>query len=105
MHADLDGFKGAETKIGEEFGRGRCSQIEAGLPFFSILFPHQVRVEVLEILITSIFDGTLDRVAEEGGAPTSEDSSNALSSPNRPPSLEVALVELGIDLASAFDEI
>ena len=105
MHANLDGFKGAETNIREEFGRGRGSQIEAGLPFFSILFPHQVGVEVFEEFITPIFDSTLNRVAKEGWAPTSEDSSNTFSSADRPPSFEVALVEFRIDLASAFDEI
>jgi hypothetical protein len=94
LHADLDGFKGAKTNIGEEFGRGRGGQIETGLPLLGILLSHKLRVEVLEEFVAAVFRRPLDRVTKEGRTPTSEDSSNAFSPADSPPSFEVALVKL-----------
>lgn len=105
LHADLDRFEGAETKIGKELGGGRGRQKETGLPFFGVLLSHKSGVEVFEELVTSVLDGTLHGVAEKGWTPASKDSSDSLSPANRSPSFEVALVEVGIDLTSAFDEI
>jgi hypothetical protein len=105
LHAHLDGFKGAETNVGKEFSGSRGSQVETGLPLFRILLPHKPGVKVLEEFVSSILDGALNRVTEESWPPASKDSSDALSSTNLSPSLEVALVQVRIDLASAFDKI
>lgn len=105
MHPDLDCLKGTETNVGQELGRGGGSQVETGLPSFGVFLSHKARIEVLEKLIASILHRTLNGVAEESWAPASENSSDALSPAYLSPGLEIALVEIRVDLAPAFDEI
>lgn len=105
LHADLDSFKWAETKIGEKLSGSRGGQEETGLVFFGVFFSHKLGIEMLEELISSIFDTTLDGVTSESRTPASKDSSDTLSPPNLSPGLEIALVEIGVDLTSALDKI
>lgn len=105
LHPHLDGFERAETDIGNEFSRCGGGQVEDGLVLGSILFASQLAVEMLEVFVESVLSSTLHGVADESWADTGEDTAEALSLCNRRPRLEVALVELCIDLATAFDQI
>lgn len=42
LHADFDGFKGAEGDVGDEFGGGAGGKVERGLVFVSSLFAGEV---------------------------------------------------------------
>jgi len=60
---------------------------------------------MFEVFIESIFAGALDRVTNERGAPTGEDAADTFGAANLPPRFEVALVEIGVDLSTAFDKV
>ena len=105
LHADLDSFEWTKANIGDEFGRGRGSKVEQGLVLSSILFTNDAGVGMLEVLVEAVLACTLNRIPDEGWTPTSEDTADAFSTTNLAPGLEVALVQVGIDLSSAFDKI
>ena len=105
LHADLHGFEWAEGNIGDEFGRGRGSQVERGLVLISIFSPDEIRVEFLEEFISAVFESSLCAVTEEGRGPSGVDSTEAFSAADLAPSLEVTSVHLRVDLATTFDQI
>ncbi len=105
LHADLDSFERAKTKIGKKLGRSRGSQEETSLVFFGVFFSHKLGVEVLKEFISSIFETTLDGVTSESRTPASKDSSDTLSPADLSPGLDIALVKIRVDLTSALDEI
>jgi len=105
LHANLDSFERAKTNIGDQFSRSRGGQEEGGLILGSVLLTSQCGIQVLEVFVEAVFAGTLHGVTHEGRAPTSEDTSKAFTSVNLAPCLDVALVELRVDLSSALDEI
>lgn len=105
LHSDLDGFEWAETNVGNELSRGRSSQEQDGLIFGGVLFTRELGVEVFEIFVEAVFASTLDGIANEGRAPTGEDTANPLCSSNLFPCFPIAFVEVWVDLATALDQV
>lgn len=105
LHADLDGLEGAERNIGQEFCRGGRAQVQCCLVLVRVFGTSEVRILFLEKLIPAILERTLGRVTKEGRTPTGKDAANTFVSKNVTPSLEVALVQLRVDLASRLDKI
>ena len=67
LHANFDGFEGTETDVSEKLGRSRTSEIDPSLVFDSSLRSSQIRVELLEEFVASVFERALNAVAEESG--------------------------------------
>jgi hypothetical protein len=87
--------------------------------------PDKIAVEFLEVLVSSILESSLGlllglvsdssrnmllgglayTVAKESGTPTGEHAAETLGSTDCVEGLHVALVELRVNLATAFDEI
>lgn len=122
MHPHLDGLEGTERDIREKLGRRAGRQVQRRLPLLRLLRPYKITVEFLEEFIPTILEGTLGldcvsmqrcvrvseythRVAKESRAPTGEDPTQALCAVDLGPAFEIALVEVGIDLASTFDQV
>lgn len=105
LHSDLDSLERTETYIGNEFCRGGRRQVENGLVLGGSLLSSQLAVQVLEVFVEAILAGTLDGVSHERWAPTSKDTANALCFADLSPGFEVTFVEVGIDLASTFDQV
>ena len=66
---------------------------------------HLVAVQVLEVFIETVFTGALERVAHESRRPAEEDASDSFLGEDCAPCGEVGGVDLGIDLAPAFNEV
>ena len=105
LHADLDCFERAKTDVRNELGRGRSSQVKSGFVLLSSLFTCELAVEVLEVFVEAVFARALYRVTEKGWTEACEDTAETFSPCNDSPGLEIALVELRVDLTTAFDEI
>ena len=60
---------------------------------------------MLEVFIEAVFASTLHRVPDKGWAEASEDTTETFSPGNNAPGLEIAFVQLGVDLTAAFDKI
>ena len=103
LHANLDGFEWAESEISNEFSRSGGSQVDGCLVLGSVFRTDNVTIELLEILISSIFESSLGRVSKEGWGPSCVDTTETFGTSNLPPGLEVTGVQLGIDLTTAFD--
>ena len=99
LHADLDGFERAQRNVGKEFGGGGCSEEDNGVGGAR---RELLAVEVLEDFIETVLAGALQRVTDEGGRPTEEDTAQALFRVDHLPSFGVGLVELCVHLATAF---
>ena len=105
LHADLDSFEGTETNIRDEFCRSRTCEVDRSLVLPRIFLAGQLRVEVFEVLVEPIFGGSLHRVAKEGWGPTCEDPTNTFSAADQAPCLNVALIQVGVDLSTTLDQI
>jgi len=123
LHANFDSFERTERNVGKEFGRSRSRQVEPGFVLVRILSAGQIGIELLEPLISAIFEGTLGledisglsmspglrpsthRVAEQCWRATSVDTTDTFCTTDLAPSLKVALVHLWINLSTAFDKI
>ena len=102
LHADLDGLEGAEGHVGEEFGGGaRAEEDERAVCVGEEL----LAVEVLEVLVEAVLAGSLEGVAHEGGRPAEEDAAQTFFGEDGAPCGQVGGVDLGVDLAPAFDEV
>lgn len=102
LHPHFDRLKRTQGEIGEEFcgsGRGEVDDRFVGVR------EHLVPVGVLEHFVESIFPGALGAVADEGWRPAEEDTAEAFGSVDGAPGAEVGGVDLGIDLAAAFDQV
>lgn len=102
LHANLDGFKGAEEEVGNGFGGCRGTQVDERLVG---VWEELLAVVVLEDLVGSVFTSTLERIADKGGCPTEEDTAHTLLGSNLTPCLKVGLVQLVVHLSAALDEI
>lgn len=105
LHADLDSLKGTKGKIGQELGGGRGSKVEAGTVLDGSLGADGIGVGLFEVLVPPILEGSLGRISKECGAPASEDAADALCAVYLTPGLEIARVQLGVDLTAGLDEI
>lgn len=102
MHADLEGFEGAEEEVGDEFCGGGGSEEDERLGGVGEEF---LAVVVFECFVGSVFAGSLEGVADEGGGPACEDAAEAFLFEDCAPGLGVGFVEGGIDLTAAFYEV
>lgn len=105
LHPYLDGFKGTQSNVCEELSRRRGDEIESSLVLVSRLRTCEVRVRFLEVFIEAILEGTLGRVSEKSRAPTSEDTTDALTTEDLAPGLEVSSVQLWVHLPASLDQI
>ena len=100
MHAHFYRFEGAEGDVGEEFGGGGGAEID---DCFISIGKKSVAVEVFEDLVETVFPGALEGVADEGGGPAEEDAAETFFGEDGTPSGYVGFVDIGVDLAAAFD--
>ena len=100
LHAHLDGLERAQRDVSEELGGRGCRKENdcLGRPGSQFL-----AVQVLEDLVEAVLAGALERVADECGRPPCEDAAQPFLRVNQLPCLRVGLVQLGVDLAAAFD--
>jgi hypothetical protein len=105
LHSNLDRFEGAQPNIGDEFRGSRTGQEDQSLVLGSSFLTSKLAVEVLEVFVEAIFACSLYRVTHESWTPASEDAAEPFSSTDLTPGFEVALVHVGVDLATTFDEI
>ncbi|KAG6540930.1 hypothetical protein Mapa_017724 [Marchantia paleacea] len=101
----LHGLKGREAEIGQEFGGGRCGEVEDGFVLEGVVRSHSLRVQVLEELVEAILAGSLDRVAQEGGCPAPEQPRHALLRDRCPEACADTLILDGVDLHVAFHHV
>lgn len=102
MHTDFDSFKRTERHIREEFCAGAGAEVdECPVRVGEELFA----VPVLEHFIETVFTGSLERIPDKSGRPAEEDSANSFFREDGAPRGEVGFVDVGVDLAAAFDEI
>lgn len=99
MHADFDRFEWAEEDIGYELCCRAGSKVDDR---FGCVWEELLAVVVLEDFVGSIFTGALERVANKCWGPAEKDAADTLFSSNFAPGLEVGLVDVGIDLTTAF---
>lgn len=120
LHAHLDGLEGAEEDVGDELGGRGCAQVDEGRVGIG---EGALAVEVLEDFVEAVLARALKGVADKGGRPaedcagglvfvtrlrSEEDRTNAthaLLGGNGAPCLHIALVDVGVDLTSAFDQV
>jgi len=74
LDTHLDGLEGAEGNIGDELGTGRRSHVHKGTVLGGVLVTNRGGDLVLEVLVETELAGTLERVADEGGAPSTDNS-------------------------------
>ena len=102
LHPHFDRLKRTQGEIGEELGGSGRGEVDDR---FVGIREHLVPVGVLEHLVESILPGALEGVADEGWRPAEEDTAEAFGSVDGAPGTEVGGVELGVDLAAAFDQV
>lgn len=105
LGAHLDGLKRAERNVGEEFSRRRGGQVQTRLVLGGRIGTGNIGVRLFEVFIPTVLEGTLRRVTNQRGAPTGEDAAYALGAVDFAPGLDIALVQLRVDLTASFDEI
>jgi hypothetical protein len=105
LHSNFDGFKRTETNVSEELSRSGTSEIDPSLVLDRSLGSSQIGVELFEELVASVFERALNAVAEESGRATGVDATDAVCFDDLTPAVQVASVELCIDLTTTFDEI
>lgn len=129
MHSHLDGFKGAKSYIGDKLRGSTSNEVKRGLVLGSTFLADQVRVELLEKLISTILECTLSlkkentirscsvvlrqlfrltiayTISEERRTPTCDDTTKALACADLTIRLQVTSVKLRIDLTATFYQV
>ena len=98
LDLDLGHLERAERDIGEELGGRRAGEPDGTLVLGGGLLTGQVHVHVLEVLVETVLEETLERVADEGGAETFPETLTALLSNDGAETGRQALVLGGVDL-------
>ena len=70
LDLDLGHLQRAKGDVGEELSRSRARQPDRTLVLAGGLLASHVHVEVLEVLVETVLEETLEGVANEGGAET-----------------------------------
>lgn len=65
----------------------------------------KIRIVLLEKLITTILEGALSRVTEEGWAPSGVDASEAFCPEYLTPALDIRGIQFRVDLSPTLDKI
>lgn len=125
LHADFDGFEGAEEDVGDELCCCGSAEVD---DCFGGVGEELFAVVVFEGLVGAVFAGALEGVADEGWGlgvsvlvsgddvacllagscnsyPTEEDAADTFFCHNGAPCLEVGLVDFRVDLTAAFYEV
>lgn len=105
LHPHFHCLQRTQSNVGQELRRRRTSEVDPCLILDSILLTCKIRVELLEVLVPAVLERSLDRIAEECGRASGVETSSAFGADDGAPAFDVALVELRVDLATAFDEI
>lgn len=93
---DTGSLEGAEDNVGEELGNTRRSEVDGLTVLGSLLDAKVVNGGLLPELVTTELEGTLERVADNGGAETSEESTSALLGDDLTEGVDHALGLVGI---------
>ena len=100
------GLKGAEGEISEELVAGGGGEVDGGAVVGSGLVAEEANGLLLEELVTTELQGTLEEVTSEGRAGTSEESASALVLDDLLEAAdEAAVVGLGVELDAGLDAV
>ena len=100
------GLQGAEGEISEELGAGGGGEVDGGAVVGSGLVAEESNGLLLEELVTTELQGTLEEVTSEGRAGTSEESASALVLDDLLEAAdEAAVVGLGVELDAGLDAV
>ena len=100
------GLQGAEGEISEELGAGGGGEVDGGAVVGSGLVAEEANGLLLEELVTTELQGTLEEVTSEGRAGTSEESASALVLDDLLEAAdEAAVVGLGVELDAGLDAV
>jgi hypothetical protein len=78
LNLDFDHFKRAEGDIGKHLRRGRTSEPDKRLVLLAVLFAGKVHIGILEYLVKTVFEHSLQRVANKSGTKALPDTARAL---------------------------
>lgn len=59
LHADFDGFEGAESDVGDELGGGAGGKVKGRFVFVGSFLTGEVGVEFLEEFVAAVFERSL----------------------------------------------
>jgi hypothetical protein len=102
--ANTGGLERAEGEISEELGAGSGGEVDGGAVVGSGLVAEKANGLLLEELVTTELQGTLEEVSSEGRAGTSEESALALDNLLEATD-EAAVVGLGVELDAGLDAV
>jgi len=103
---DTGGLKRAQGEISEELGAGGGGEVDGGTVVGSGLVAEEANGLLLEELVTTELQGTLEEVTSEGRAGTGKESASALILDNLPEAAdEAAVVGLGVELDASLDAV
>ena len=103
---DTGGLKGAESNIGEELGSTGRGEVDGGTVVGSSLVAKGVDGLLLEELVTTELEGTLEKVTGKGRADTSEESASTLALDNLAEAANHAtVVGSGVKLDAGLDAV
>ncbi len=74
--SDTDGLERTQEDIGNGFGSGRCSNVNSGLVFPSLLFSEGSSGLNLEVLDSTKFEPSLNKVSDGGSTETRRECGN-----------------------------
>lgn len=98
------GLEGTEGDVGEELSKGRRGEVDSSAVVAGSLVADQVYGLLLEELVTSELEGTLEEVTSSGGTETSPDSAGSLIGDDFPEAAnETGVVGDGVELNSCLD--
>lgn len=100
------GLERAEGEISEELGAGGGGEVDGGAVVGSGLVAEEANGLLLEELVTTELQGTLEEVTGEGRAGTGEESASALVLDDLLEAAdEAAVVGLGVELDAGLDAV
>ena len=103
---DTGGLERAEGEISEELGAGGGGEVDGGAVVGSGLVAEEANGLLLEELVTTELQGTLEEVTSEGRAGTSEESASALVLDDLLEAAdEAAVVGDGVELDAGLDAV
>lgn len=103
---DTGGLERAEGEISEELGGGGGGEVDGGAVVGSGLVAEEANGLLLEELVTTELQGTLEEVTGEGRAGTGEESASALVLDDLLEAAdEAAVVGLGVELDAGLDAV
>lgn len=102
MHTDFDSFQRTQSHIREKLSTGAGAEVdECSVRVGEELFA----VPILEYFIQTVFTGSLEGVSHKCRGPAEEDASDTFLCEDGAPGGHVGFVDVGVDLAAAFDEV